>query len=173
MAEKHNKYGPLTVQTWISFIQGCFVPSCVEIEPVLLERKLIYFRYLTIISTLKRSWPFIFTNLSDLYPRMILPSSFEMFLWNGLSSSREDICYIVKVFKSFDAQVPQIRMKYNFENFQITFVTLFNSFNDIQDMVWHIHICFFWVFRPILDFYNHIKTSPLPCHTCCDTGHLF
>ena len=87
-----------------------------------------YYLHLEKVMTLhfyKLEWP---------YPRTILQSSFEMFLWNWLSSSGEDVCYIVNVSKSFDVQVPQIRMKYNFENFQITFVTLFNSFNDIQDM---------------------------------------
>ena len=34
--------GPSFEQTWIPFTQGCFVPSLVEIGPVILEKK-IYF----------------------------------------------------------------------------------------------------------------------------------
>ena len=35
-----EKNGPLFEQTWIPFTQGCFVPSLVEIGPVVLEKKM-------------------------------------------------------------------------------------------------------------------------------------
>ena len=35
-----NGSGPSFVQTWILFIQGCFVPGLVIIDPVVLEKKL-------------------------------------------------------------------------------------------------------------------------------------
>ena len=41
-------------QTWIAFTQGCFVPSLVEIGPVVLEKKILKFR-LCIFTILKLS----------------------------------------------------------------------------------------------------------------------
>ena len=46
------------------FTQGCFVPSLVEIGPVVLEKKdflisSMYFQYFIIFSQWKRAWPFI------------------------------------------------------------------------------------------------------------------
>ena len=35
-----KKAGPSFEQTWIPFTQGCFVPSLVEIGPVVLEKKM-------------------------------------------------------------------------------------------------------------------------------------
>ena len=68
--------GPSFEQIWIPFIQGCFVPSLVEIGPVVLEKRiflfwLMYFRYFVIICPWKRAGPFIWINLNPLYPRML------------------------------------------------------------------------------------------------------
>ena len=35
-----EKGGHLFEQTWITFTQGCFVPSLVEIDPVVMEKKM-------------------------------------------------------------------------------------------------------------------------------------
>ena len=52
-----------------------FVPSLVEIDPSVLEEKILnyvnYFRYFVIISPLERVWPFIRTNPNCLHPRML------------------------------------------------------------------------------------------------------
>ena len=59
--------GPSFEQTWIPFTQGCFVSSLVEIDPVVLEKKIfkfLYFRYFVIIFPWKRAGPFIWTNLN-------------------------------------------------------------------------------------------------------------
>ena len=56
--------GPSFEQTLISFTQGCFVPSLVEIGPLVLDfqNSFMYFRYFVIFSPWKRAWPFIWTN---------------------------------------------------------------------------------------------------------------
>ena len=59
-----KRCGPLFEQTWIVFTQGCFVPSLVELSRVV-------FCYFAIISTSKRAWPFIWTNMNCLWPRML------------------------------------------------------------------------------------------------------
>ena len=46
----------------------------------------IYFHYLIIISPWKRVWPFIWTNLNSLYPRMICAK----FDWNWSNVSEEE-----------------------------------------------------------------------------------
>ena len=61
--------GPSFEQTWITTTQLCFVPSVVEIDPVVLKKKIFkVFKYnfniFAIISTWKRVWPFIWTSLN-------------------------------------------------------------------------------------------------------------
>ena len=53
--------------------KGCSVPSLVEIDQVVLEKKSsMYFHYvLAIISLWQRAWPFIWTNLNHLHLRML------------------------------------------------------------------------------------------------------
>ena len=66
-------FGPSFEQTLIPFTRGYFVPNLVKIGPLVLEKKIlkIYFYYFTIISPLGRTWPFIWTNLNSLHPRML------------------------------------------------------------------------------------------------------
>ena len=59
-------YGPSFEHNWIPFIQGCFLPSLVEIGPVVMELKIFKFSTVTmycchfvIISPLEKGWPFI------------------------------------------------------------------------------------------------------------------
>jgi hypothetical protein len=62
---------PFFEQTWVPFIQGWFVPSLVKIGPVVLEIFKWPHPIFVIISPLKRTWPFIWTNLNSLLPRII------------------------------------------------------------------------------------------------------
>ena len=66
--------GPSFDQTWIPFIQGCFVRSLVEIGTVVLMKKIYKFcqciLFFVIISPWKRAGPFIWTNLNSLHSRM-------------------------------------------------------------------------------------------------------
>ena len=67
-------HGPSFEQTWIPFIQECFVPSLVEIGSVVLEKKIflissMYFRYFLIISPWKRAEPFIWAIEKPLLPK--------------------------------------------------------------------------------------------------------
>ena len=81
------------------FTQGCFVPSLVEIGPVVLEKTLIlsmYFRYFVIISPWKRAGPFIWTNLNPLHPRMLCAK----FGWNWPSGSGEEDFLISSMYFS-------------------------------------------------------------------------
>ena len=78
-------------QTWIPFNQGCFVPSLVEIDWVVLEKKILKFRQCifticVIISSWKRAGPFIWTNWNPLHSRMLCAK----IGWNWLSCSGEE-----------------------------------------------------------------------------------
>ena len=64
-----NGWDPSFEQTWIPFIQGCFVPSLVDIGPI---DSSMYFRYFVIISPSKRAGPFVWTNLNPLYPKSLV-----------------------------------------------------------------------------------------------------
>ena len=64
------------VKPWVLFNKWHFVPSLVKIGTVLLEKKIIqislkYLCYFLFISSLKRVWPFIWTNLNPLHQRML------------------------------------------------------------------------------------------------------
>ena len=66
---------PVFVKFWIPSIQRCFVPSLVEIGPVVLEKKIflissMYFHYFLIISPWKKAGPFIWIKSNPLHPRM-------------------------------------------------------------------------------------------------------
>ena len=80
--------GPSFEQTLISFTQGCFVPSLVEIGPLVLDfqNSFMYFRYFVIISPWKRAWPFIWLNSNLLHPRMLCAK----FGWNWSRGSGEE-----------------------------------------------------------------------------------
>jgi hypothetical protein len=86
--------------TWILSILGWFVPRLVKISPVVLEKKIfiwphpIFFLFFVIISPLKRSWPFIWTNLNPLHPRMICAK----FDWFWPAGSGEDLKKKISVF---------------------------------------------------------------------------
>ena len=75
--------------TWIPFTQGFFVPSSVEIGPVVLEKISKFcqciFRYFVMISPWKRAGPFVWKNLNTLYPTIL----FAKFNWNWPSGSGE------------------------------------------------------------------------------------
>ena len=87
-------------QTWIPFIQGCIVPSLVEISSVVLEKIFKFvnvFLYFIIISPGKKVGTFIWTNLTPLHPRM----QYAKFGWNWLSGSGEDFLISSKYFRYF------------------------------------------------------------------------
>ena len=82
-----NGWYPSFKQTLILFTQGCFVPSLVEIGPVVREKIFktlpMYFCHFLKISTLGNGQDFIWTNLNPLHPKMICAK----FDWNWLSAS--------------------------------------------------------------------------------------
>ena len=70
-------------QAWIPFTQGCLVSRLVEIDSVVLEKKIFkfiqcIFPICVIISPWKRAGPFIWTNLNPLQLRMLCAK----FGWN-------------------------------------------------------------------------------------------
>jgi hypothetical protein len=65
------------------------LPSCLGISVQVKK-----FRNFVIISLLKRVWPFVWTNLNDLYPRMISTT----FKWYWSAGSGENINYIFYLF---------------------------------------------------------------------------
>ena len=83
-------WGPLFEQTWIPFTQGYFVPSLVEIGPVILMKKI--FQNFVIISTWKRAGPFIWTS----------PNNALYQVWLKLArGSEEHFFKFVNVFSLF------------------------------------------------------------------------
>ena len=57
----------------------------------------MYFHYFVIISPWERAWPFIWTNLNPLHPRMLCAK----FGWNWLSGSGEDFLISSMYFHYF------------------------------------------------------------------------
>jgi hypothetical protein len=59
---------PLFVQFWIPFTQKCFVPRLIEIGLLILEKKIIFFKFnevlLLLLSSL-RKWPVLHLNNSE------------------------------------------------------------------------------------------------------------
>jgi hypothetical protein len=76
---------PSFEQTLIPLPPGQFVISLVKIGQVVLEKKTFKWPHpiFVIISPLKRNWPFIWTILNSLYPRIICTK----FDWNWLIGS--------------------------------------------------------------------------------------
>ena len=72
--------GPSFEQTWIPFIQECFVSSLVEIGSVVPEQIFRYCKYAIIISPWKRTWPFICKTWFPLTQRCFVQSFFELVL---------------------------------------------------------------------------------------------
>ena len=75
----------------IPFTRWWFVLSLVEIDQVVLEKKIFtycqnIFCYFAVISPWTWAWPFIWTNLNILYPRMLCVK----FGWNWPCGSREE-----------------------------------------------------------------------------------
>ena len=67
--------GPSFEHTWIPFTQRWLVLSLVDTGPVVMKKKSFkicqcIYRNFVIIPSLKRLWPFVWTNLNALYPRM-------------------------------------------------------------------------------------------------------
>ena len=85
-----KRTSPSFEQTWIPFTQGCFLESLVEIGSVVLEKK-IFLNFVSVFSLFRdylplvEGWPFIWTNLYPLHPRIFLAK----FGWNWLSGSGE------------------------------------------------------------------------------------
>ena len=78
-------------ETWIPFIQGCFVLRLIEIGSVVLKKRIfiissMYFHYFVIISLRKRTGPLIWIILNPLHPRMHCAK----FSWNWLSGSGKE-----------------------------------------------------------------------------------
>ena len=81
----------LFIKPWVPFIYGCLMQSLVEIDLMVLQQKtfldlVIVFRYFVTISPWKRAWPFIWTHLNPLYPRMLCAK----FGWNWPCGSGEE-----------------------------------------------------------------------------------
>jgi hypothetical protein len=89
--------------TWIPSPQGWFVPSLVKIGQVVLEENIFkwphsIFTFFVIISPLKRTWHFIWTNLNSLHPRIICTK----FDWIWLAGSgKKDFKFFSVYFYSF------------------------------------------------------------------------
>ena len=77
-------------QSWIHVIQGCFLPSLVEIDPVVLEKKILNLVNVILLFRnypyRKRAWPIIWINLNFHHPRMLSAK----FGWNWHRYSGED-----------------------------------------------------------------------------------
>ena len=76
-------WGPSFEETWIPFTQGCFVPSLVEIGPVVLEKKFFKFHQcifaISLLSPLEKGRGTSFEkNLNPLHPGMLCAK----FGWN-------------------------------------------------------------------------------------------
>jgi hypothetical protein len=96
-----EELSPSFKDTWILSLQGWFVPSLVKIGPVVLEKKIFkwpHFYIFVIISPLKRTWPFIWTNLNSLHSRIIC-TKFDWFWSSG--SGEEDFSKFSVYFYSF------------------------------------------------------------------------
>ena len=97
-------------QTWIPFIQGCILPSLVEISLAVLVEKI--FKFVNVFSLFhyylywKRTGPFILTNLNPLHQRVHCAK----FGWNWPSGSWENL-KIGKVYRRTDWQMD--RMTYH------------------------------------------------------------
>ena len=78
-------HGPSFEQTQISFTQRYFVPSLVEINPVVLEKKI--FKAVKLFILFPNYLPFergaslIWTNLNALHPGILLPFWLKMAHW--------------------------------------------------------------------------------------------
>ena len=95
--------------TLIPLNQGYFVLSLVEIDPVVLKKKILKFHQCIfaisyiIISSWKKAGPFIWINLNLLHPRMICAK----FGWNRPSgSSGEDFQNFINIFSLFHNYLP-------------------------------------------------------------------
>ena len=99
----------LFVRTWVSLTKWCFVSSLLANGPVVLVKKILtlsiwkYFCYFVFISPWKRAWPFIWTSLNSLYPRML----HDKFGWNLAQWFwRRWICEKFKDRQRYDGQQP-------------------------------------------------------------------
>ena len=64
----------------------------------------MYFRYFRIISSLGRAWPFIWTNLNPLYPRMLCAK----FGWNWPSGSGAEDFYKLWIYFYYFPIIPPL-----------------------------------------------------------------
>ena len=72
-----KKHDFLFDQTWIPFIQECFVPNFVEIGPVVLEKISLFWYY----PLLAKVWSFFWINLNPLDAKVL----WDKFDWNWSS----------------------------------------------------------------------------------------
>ena len=85
----------------------------------------MYFRFLVIISTWKRSGPFILTKLNLLHQKMV----FAKFGWNWLSGSGED-CYICQFILLFRNYLPSVVQWFGRRCFFFKFINVFSLFGN-------------------------------------------
>ena len=79
----------------IPFIQGCFVPSLIEIGSVVFDKIFkfppsMYVPYFIIISLWKRVWPFIWINLNTLYLKNAVHKFGWYMYWSSGSGDLEE-----------------------------------------------------------------------------------
>ena len=86
----------------------------------------MYFRFLVIISTWKRSGPFILTKLNLLHQKMV----FAKFGWNWLSGSGED-CYICQFILLFRNYLPSVVQWFGRRWFFCFFLNLLMYFRSL------------------------------------------
>ena len=73
-----ERRGPSFKQTWIPFIQECSVPILVEVGPVVLEKNIFKIvQCICTISSLRKAWALIWTNLNSLHQICSVPSLVE------------------------------------------------------------------------------------------------
>jgi hypothetical protein len=97
--------GPWCEQFWIYIISESFPVNMTDYGSVVLEKKIFKWTHpiFAIISPLKRTWPFIYTNKNSFYPRMI----YAKFDWNWpAGSGEEDSKKIFSVFLLFCDYLP-------------------------------------------------------------------
>ena len=92
----------LFVKHWVPFTQGCFMPTLVEIDlMVLQEKNLDFVNECSLFRNnlpLEKGWPFIWTNLNFLHQKMFCTE----FSWNWPG----DFLNFVNVFSWFPNFIP-------------------------------------------------------------------
>ena len=137
--------------------QGCFVPSLVEIGPLVPEKKVfkilsmylsMYFRFFVIICPWKRAWSFIWT-LNSLHPSSFIEIG-TVVLENVKSVQKEDRWSekLTWAFSSGELKIKLFYMTLTKHVLEGSWKTLFrfleisNSMEQYRILYWHVRVIF-------------------------------